>query len=132
MAFDEQTLLTNKQPRKQPQYIEEATKIIQPKSKQKANASTSGARIQTGKKSEHDVMPLGKLNFILLGVSLVLIVVGFVMMSGSSNTGDVFNSSIFDSSRIVMAPMLVFIGFLLVAVSIVVRIPQKKNNLDAE
>ena len=77
-------------------------------------------------------MPLGKLNFILLGVSLVLIVVGFVMMSGSSNTGDVFNSSIFDSSRIVMAPMLVFIGFLLVAVSIVGRIPQKKNNLDAE
>lgn len=132
MVIDEQkNLLTNRLQKQQPP-TEGATKITQPKRKQMTVIPTSDPRVKIDKKSDEEVMPLGKMNFILLAVSLVLVVVGFVMMSGSSNTGTEFNNSIFDSSRIVVAPLLVFLGFLLVAVSILVRGPQKKNNLDAE
>lgn len=61
---------------------------------------------------ENQPLAMGKMNYILMGVSLLLIVVGFVMMSGSSNVGDTFNDDVFSSTRIVVAPLITFIGFL--------------------
>ncbi|MBQ0116015.1 MAG: DUF3098 domain-containing protein [Bacteroidales bacterium] len=66
-------------------------------------------------------MPLGKINFILMGVCLLLIVVGFWLMTGSANEGDKFNYDIFESSRIVVGPFLAFAGFVLMAVAIIYR-----------
>ena len=126
MAFDEQTLLTNKKPLMRNQYSEEATQIMQPK-KRPPRPIPAQARVQPNKKSEPETMPLGKWNFILIGVALVMIVVGFVMMSGSSNTGDTFNYSIFDTSRIVVAPLLVFLGFVLIAPAILIRGREKSE-----
>ena len=140
MAFDEQTQLTNKKPKKRQQYSEEETVRVAPKSSPKQYSEEATVRVapkgkqnvKAAKKddSQSNIMPLGMLNFILLGVALVLIVVGFVMMSGSSNTGDTFNYSIFESSRTVVAPVFVFLGFLMVAISILVRGPKKKTDID--
>lgn len=55
----------------------------------------------------------GKKNFILLGVGLVLIALGFILMSGGgSDDPDVFNPEIFSTTRIVVAPILVLAGFI--------------------
>ena len=63
-------------------------------------------------KAEKEPMPMGKMNYFLMGVSLLLIVVGFILMSGSSNEGSTFNDDVFSSTRIVVAPLITFIGFL--------------------
>lgn len=76
---------------------------------------------QIEKKGDDAKMPLGKINFILMGVCLLLIVVGFWLMTGSANEGDKFNYDIFESSRIVVGPFLAFAGFVLMAVAIIYR-----------
>lgn len=63
-------------------------------------------------KVEKESMPMGKMNYILMGVSLLMIVVGFFLMSGSSNEGSTFNDDVFNSTRIVVAPFITFLGFL--------------------
>ena len=63
-------------------------------------------------KIEKEPMPMGKMNYILMGVSLLLIVLGFILMSGSSNEGATFNNDVFSSRRIVVAPLITFLGFL--------------------
>ena len=55
----------------------------------------------------------GKKNFILLIVGLVLISFGFILMSGGgSDDPDVFNPEIFNSTRIIVAPIFVLAGFI--------------------
>ena len=38
--------------------------------------------------------PLTKINFILMGICLLLIVIGFWLMTGSANVGDKFNNDL--------------------------------------
>ncbi len=55
----------------------------------------------------------GKKNFILLIVGLVLIAFGFILMSGGgSDNPNVFNPEIFNSTRIIVAPIFVLAGFI--------------------
>lgn len=70
----------------------------------------------------------GKDNFILIGVSIVLIIIGFVLMSGGGSTdGVTFNPEIFSAQRIVVAPVITVIGFLLMIFAIL-----KKNKDKSE
>lgn len=65
--------------------------------------------------------PLGKINFILVAVCLLLIVVGFALMGGSANEGDTFNYDIFNSTRTVVGPFIAFAGFVLMAFAIIFK-----------
>lgn len=57
----------------------------------------------------------GKENFIIIGVAILLIAIGFMLMSGgSSEDGVSFNPEIFSARRIVVAPVVCVIGFILV------------------
>lgn len=69
--------------------------------------------------------PLGKINFILMGVCLVLIIIGFWLMTGSANMGDKFNKDLFETSRVTTGPIIAFLGFVLMAFAIIYR---KKDN----
>ena len=70
----------------------------------------------------------GKDNFIWLGVSIVFIIAGFVLMSGgSSPDGISFNPEIFSKQRIVVAPIIVMIGYFLMIFAIL-----KKNGKTSE
>ena len=89
------------------------------------NASNKAKAATDGKQTK---LPLGKVNFILIAISLILIVIGFIMMSGSSNTGKEFNYAIFDNSRIVVAPFITFIGFLLMAPALLIRGKRDKSD----
>lgn len=61
----------------------------------------------------------GKDNFIWLSISIVFIIVGFALMSGgSSPDGIAFNPAIFSKQRIVVAPIIIMIGYLLMIYAI--------------
>ncbi len=71
--------------------------------------------------------PLTKINFILMGICLLLIVIGFWLMTGSANVGDKFNNDLFESSRVTTGPIIAFLGFVLMAFAIIYR---KKDHND--
>lgn len=65
-------------------------------------------------------MPFGRANFLMMAGCLVLIVVGFALMSGGGSAEDTaFDPEIFSTRRIVVGPALTFLGFLLMAFAII-------------
>lgn len=71
-------------------------------------------------------LAFGKLNYIICAVSVVLIILGFILMTGpSSSIEGGFEPDIFSTKRIVVAPMVCFAGFLLMIVGILY--PRKKD-----
>lgn len=71
-----------------------------------------------------DQKPLTRTNFIAMAVSAVLIILGFVLMLGGSTTETEFNPDIFSTRRIVVGPAVAFIGFVAMAIAIIIR-PKK-------
>ena len=69
----------------------------------------------------------GKTNFILLAVGMLIVVVGFCLMSGGGSDETVFDSSIFDARRIKVAPVVCLVGFL----SMIYAIVHKPKDNDA-
>ena len=54
-----------------------------------------------------------KFNYILLIISIVVISIGFILMIGGGGTPDFdFNKEIFSSQRIIIAPIIVIIGYI--------------------
>lgn len=70
-------------------------------------------------------LAFGKTNFILLAIALVIIVVGFVLMSGGKSTAETFNPDTFGAMHIKVAPLVTFIGYIAVIVAIVYK-PKEK------
>lgn len=70
----------------------------------------------------------GRKNYILIAVSAVLIVIGFLLMTGPNCTNEVFETDIFSVRRIKVAPIVCLTGFLLMIVAIMVRPGKNDNN----
>lgn len=70
--------------------------------------------------------PFAKINLWMMGGCLLLIIVGFILMSGGSSDGTAFNPEVFSTRRIVVGPLLSFLGFLFMAFAIIYRPRQKK------
>ena len=62
-----------------------------------------------------------RINFILLGISLATIILGFILMSGKGSDEPPFTPAIFDPRRIVVAPMVCLLGYLFMIVAILYR-----------
>lgn len=71
--------------------------------------------------------PLGKVNFIIIAAAIAMIVIGFILISGGATTDGSYNPEIFNTTRIVVGPLLAFLGFIVVGVGIMW--PGKKNEL---
>ncbi|MCQ2197462.1 MAG: DUF3098 domain-containing protein [Bacteroidaceae bacterium] len=52
-----------------------------------------------------------KMNFILLAIGMAIVVIGFILMSGSGSNEEAFNPEIFSARRIKVAPIVCFAGF---------------------
>ena len=52
-----------------------------------------------------------KINFILLGVGMLIIILGFLLMTGSGSTEGYFEPDIFSVRRIKVAPVVCLFGF---------------------
>jgi len=72
--------------------------------------------------------PLSKKNFLLMAIAGVLIILGFILMTGDSSTTEAFNPDIFSTRRIVIGPTIAFIGFVAMGVAIIYR--PRKNKSD--
>lgn len=68
-----------------------------------------------------EVMPLGKINFIMIAVCVVLIALGFFLMTGSANTGTTWNEDVFNTTRTVVGPMVALAGFVLLIFAIIYK-----------
>lgn len=69
-------------------------------------------------------MPLQRGNFIGMAIAGAMIVLGFLLMLGGSSTAEAFNPDIFSTRRIVVGPIIAFLGFVLMAVAIIID-PEK-------
>lgn len=67
---------------------------------------------------------LGKINLILIAIGFAVIVLGFILMTGSTS-GIEFNPDIFSTRRITIAPIVSVIGFVFVIVAILYKPKQK-------
>lgn len=52
-----------------------------------------------------------KVNFILLAVGMLVVLIGFVLMSGGESTYTAYDPSVFSVRRVKVAPVVTFIGF---------------------
>ncbi len=97
--------------------------------------ATQEKKTQVENKAKDKVTyPLTKINFILMAICLLLIVIGFWLMTGDANVGDKFNEKLFESSRITTGPIIAFLGFVLMAFAIIYRKKDKTptDNTDNE
>lgn len=80
--------------------------------------------------------PFSKINFYLMAICLAMIVVGFLLMSGSPSVVDgKFNPEIFSTRRIIVGPAISFLGFLFMAFAIVwqpKKLRSKGNDADGK
>ncbi len=68
-----------------------------------------------------------KVNFILMAISMLIVVLGFILMSGSGSTETHYDPNIFSAMRIKVAPVVCFVGF----VSMIYAVARKpKDNTD--
>ena len=76
----------------------------------------------------HSTSIFGKKNYLIMGIGLAVIAIGFILMSGGgSDNPAVFDASIFNFRRIHLAPALVLIGFAIETYAILVN-PNKEEN----
>ena len=72
-------------------------------------------------------MPFTMKNYITILVGVVLLFVGFILMSGGGvHTATEFDSSIFSFRRITLAPIVVIAGFVVVGFGIMKRFKMKE------
>jgi hypothetical protein len=53
----------------------------------------------------------GRMNFVLLAISMVIVVIGFILMAGDGSTDQAYNPDIFSARRIKVAPLVCLFGF---------------------
>lgn len=67
-----------------------------------------------------------KVNFILLAVGMAVVILGFILMSGSASDETTFDADIFSTRRVVVAPTVTLFGFLSIIYA-VIRKPRDKE-----
>lgn len=85
---------------------------------------------------EPEVQPknfaLSKINFIIMGIAVLIIIIGFVLMTGPSTTLEGgFEPDIFSARRIKVAPLTCFIGFMIMIVGILYPDKNRKQSNEA-
>lgn len=63
---------------------------------------------------------LAKINLILIAIGFLIIIVGFVLMTGSTNVKE-FNPDIFSFRRITVGPMISLAGFVFIIFSLLYK-----------
>ncbi|MBQ2142830.1 MAG: DUF3098 domain-containing protein [Alistipes sp.] len=73
-------------------------------------------------------MPFGAKNYALMAIGVLVIVVGFILMSGGGDhTATEFDSSIYSTRRITIAPIVVIVGFVIEIFAIMLRFNPKNR-----
>jgi amino acid permease len=80
--------------------------------KQKSITKTSQpVKNDEGKKLTFQ-LAFGPVNYILMVVGIVILAIGYILLSGGgSDDPNTFNPAMFDSRRLTVAPILIVLGF---------------------
>ena len=88
---------------------------------------------QSSKTTSSNVLLFGSMNYKLMIIGALLITAGFVLMSGGgaelsgeANTAETFDSSIYSFQRIILAPILVVLGFIVEVFAIFYKAPKSE------
>ena len=65
-----------------------------------------------------------KMNYLLLVVGMIIVVIGFLLMTGSASTETAFEPDIFSARRVKVAPVVCLFGF----VSMIYAVVRKPKN----
>ena len=97
--------------------IEEGATVLEAARKAGIEVPTLCYMKEINEKKEQMILPAKNLKIMLIGV--VVIVVGFLLMTGGgSSDPNVFNDDMFSFRRITLAPIVVLVGFGVIAFSI--------------
>lgn len=66
-------------------------------------------------------LAFGPINYIVLGIGLLIVVAGFILMAGDGTTESAFNPEIFSDLRIKVAPVTTLFGFIVVIAAILIK-----------
>lgn len=78
--------------------------------------------MDNNEKSGQFELAFGKINYILMAVGIVLLALGYILLSGGgSDDPNVFNPAMFDARRLVWAPILIVLGFVVEIVAILFK-----------
>ena len=67
-------------------------------------------------------LAFGKINYILMGVGILLLAIGYILLSGGgSDDPNVFNPAMFDARRLLWSPILIVLGFVVEIVAIMYK-----------
>ena len=76
----------------------------------------------------HSTSIFGKKNYLIMGIGLAVIAIGFILMSGGgSDNPAVFDFSVFSFRRIHLAPTLVLLGFAVEIYAILIETKPKNT-----
>jgi len=63
----------------------------------------------------------GRMNYILLAIGMLVVVIGFILMSGDSSTTEAYNPDIFSTRRTKVAPVVCLLGFVSMIYAVVYK-----------
>lgn len=89
----------------------------------KKNTVAKGAPVGSANTEKKDFnFTFGPMNYILLAVGIVLLGLGYILLSGGgSDDSNVFNPAMFDNRRLVVAPLIIVIGLVVEICAIMFR-----------
>lgn len=71
-------------------------------------------------------------NFIQLAVGMAVVIIGFILMSGSGSSETDFNPAIFDTRHIKIAPIVCLVGYIIMIFAIMYKPKEKKEDNENE
>ena len=72
-------------------------------------------------------LAFGKANYVLLAIGMVVVIIGFLLMSGSGSMETAYDPDIFSARRIKVAPVVCLVGFVSMIYAVIYR-PKNKEN----
>lgn len=94
--------------------------------KKQNNTQQSNKTVTPTKVEEH--FAFGPMNYILVGIGILLLGIGYILLSGGgSEDPNMFNDAMFDSRRLVVAPLMIVAGLVVEICAIMFRSKKEKN-----
>ena len=69
-----------------------------------------------------------RINFLWLAVGMLIVIIGFILMSGGNSTDTHFDPAIFSVRRIKVAPIICLVGFVSMIYAIIRKPKDELNN----
>lgn len=71
-------------------------------------------------------LAFGKVNYMMLAIGMAVVIIGFLLMSGSGSTENAYDPDIFSARRIKVAPVVCLLGFVSMIFAVVYK-PKDKE-----